>query len=680
MEKEEKNESEAKNPLNPDYTPCEQKQRDRLITAILRVHRIEESPHEEYDGMTRSQYHMDNERRVNTYLAPRKNKEDTIIATGTTRQKLFAFVSAINNLNLTADITAFNEDDTIIANLGEAMEALIRKSEELDLDEEKDFLRLIELFKQGEVFVEDVAIKRNKLKKKLSVAFDGKIPKGEEKLWTERIVKTHPSLERNILSPVNVYLGDITQFDIQKQPHIFTRAIISYDDAKTVYGDWERWQFVSNVRKDFVFGTSQADWNGGNYDKNFALEDIKNGQVEVLKYQALFENEYQIMLNGVMMLPVGFPLPWNLDMYNMEHQILEPFSPFFAHGKSLPAKFKTLDSVLDDFLRIMVLKNHRSLVPAIANLTGRVLSARNFMPGKITNGVDPSQVKLMLPEATGVTAPEFSMFEKVQELVDNNSINPQFQGQQSNSSGTTATEVLNRQRQAEVMLGISIFAASLLKKKLSYLRIANIIVNWFSPIDQKVDEIKKGLVNVYKNITVQGEVPRRGTGENMVNFVDKTTAPMPNADEIMQQEIDAEKTLGVPVKKYYLNAEAIQNAYEAAKLSWRVVIVSKPKHTSELEQIMFRNMLVDLGLFQQDWNIPELEAEAARVWNKNPAKIFKPKTPDSMASGLSMPGQGQNGQPAPSVGDILAKKTGDMSAAGGMGSLKSAQDLGMSGR
>lgn len=651
-----------------DYTKDEIDYRSFLLSSLVRSFQLEEQPNDFFDGMTRTKYYEDNERRSSTFLEPRKNRQDTVVSTGVTRQKLFAFASAINNLNLTADITAFDDSDNIISNLGEGMESLVNKSRELDNDEEKQLLRTIELLKHGEVYVEDVVIKRKELRKKLKVKFDGTIPKGEQKLWEERMVNAQPKFTRNIISGLNVYLADPTIYDIQDQPHLFTRRVLSYDDAKSIYGDWERFKNVSKLREDFSPGTSDSSFS--QFGRNWSLEQIKEGQVEEVKFQAKFKNEYMILLNGVMMLPIRFPLPWELNIYNIEHQVLEPFSPFFAHGKSLPAKFKSLDSVLDEFLRLMVLKTQQSFMPAVSNMTGRVLSSRVLMPGMMNNGVDSSQIKPMLEGLSkGVTNSEFSMFKEVEALIDNNSVNPQFQGQQARQSGTTATEVLNNQKQAEVMLGTVIFACSMLEKKLTLLRIPNIIQHWFSPIDTKVDEIKNKLVNVYKNVSIQGDVPRKGIGEHIIKFVDNESE-LQSSQEIYDEENKLEKELGVPVKKFVFNAPRVLEAQQNAKLYWRVVVVSKPKKTSELEQVLFRNMLVDLSMFGPSLNIPELQAEAARVWNKNPAKIFLPRSPESMtAMGVTAP---SNGQFTP---ETIAKKNGIMSAGGGVGSVANTANI-----
>lgn len=637
------------------YTEEERAYRAKLINWLFNSHEVRESIHDEFDGMGYTQRWNEDERKKNIYIPPRLNKQDANVVTGTTRQKIMGFAAAINNLNLLGDITAFdNHTNLIIPALGESMEGILRKTEELEMDEIKRLNRTIELIAHGELFVEEIVYKDYEVKKMLKEKFDGRISSAK---WVKRLAVSAPKFERNILYGPGVYLGDITQFDIQMQPYIFTVEIMPYEKVKSMYGEWERFKFVSQDLKAFSPNPVEATTQ---YNRNWSLTQLQKDHVEVVKMQDKWNNEYMVMLNGVMMMPVGFPLPWGAR-YNIAHQVLEPISPYFAYGKSLPSKFRTLDAVLDEMLRLMVLKTQKSYAPTIANLTGRVLSPSIYMPGKILNGVDPDGIKQLFPDMEGVSNSEFQMFQEVQKQVDNNSISPQFQGQESRQAGQTATEVLNRQRQAEVQLGLTIFACSMMEKKLTLLRIPNILEHWFDPVDTKIDEIRNELVNVYQNISVESPIEGEGRGELMINIVEGAV-PL-TAQQIRDQEKEISTRTGKPVRIAYIDATKIKDMHTASRLLFRVNVVPKPKQSSELQQIMFRNMLVDAQFFGPDLNKEYLKEKFALTWNETPGKLFNPNsTPPGMeqvlAGGVSAPGGVGAGS--------IAKKVGEMNAAGGV--------------
>ena len=646
-------EEESKNIPTINYTDDEIKYRGDLLRKIERSNQIHESPQDYFDLMPRSEWWRDNERRASQFLKPRVNKEDTVVTTGVTRQKMLSLAAIVNNLNLSSDISAYNKDDFEISGLGEALEAIIDKTKEIDHDDEKKFLRTIELLKQGEVYVEDVCITPTQVQKKLNKKFDGTLKNVK---WDKKIIKMNSKLTRNIIHPLNVFLGDITQFDIQNQPYIFTVRVMSYAEAESLYGDWDRWKFVSYDRKYF---SPNLDRGISEYNRGWTLSLMQNGQVEEIKFQNRFTNEYMIMLNGVMMLPIGFPLPWDFGLYNIEHQVLEPFSPFFYGGKSLPSKFKTLDSTADEFLRLMILKTQRSFIPPIANMTGKILSARMFLPGKITNGIDAAQIKPMFEKLDGVNATEYQAFNLIKGMIDESSINPQYQGN-TGAPGTTATEVLTVQKNAEVMTGNLIFAASMLEKKLDYLRIHNVIQNYFDPVDTKVDDVRNMLVSVYRTVSSEGTIPGKGKGNRIVKLIDKSMQ-MPEPEEIGAAENQLEEKTGTPTKMFVLNVDEVRKLHEACDLTWRITVIPKPKKSTELDKLMFRNKIIDLSMFQADLNIPYLEEQAAIMWDENPSKLFKSKGEGVTATGIQMPGKGGD----TTAGNIASMK-GMIDATGGV--------------
>jgi hypothetical protein len=58
--------------------------------------------HDEFDGMPYSKYWGANERGANTYLEPKKNKEDSNYFSGTIRRKFFPFLSELLKLDFFA--------------------------------------------------------------------------------------------------------------------------------------------------------------------------------------------------------------------------------------------------------------------------------------------------------------------------------------------------------------------------------------------------------------------------------------------------------------------------------------------------------------------------------------------------------------------------------------------------
>src|SRR3990167_146992 len=245
------------------------------------------------------------------------------------------------------------------------MEDVIDKTDELDGDDEKKLLRHFELLKQGTVFVEESWDDKSKKKKKLKSKFTGSITGTS---WDTRLEKAFARPTRTIIPGPNVYLGDITIYDASDQPFIFTVDVKPYEEAKMMFGTWERWKYVPKTLQQFDQSS-----NTGVLDPNWRLLGLKENQVEIVRYQDKWANEFALVLNGVLMTPVGLPLPFGFDEYTIAQQNLEPIHAKFAYGKSLVARTKNKAALLDEMLRLGVLKTQKSFVPPYLNMSGRMV-------------------------------------------------------------------------------------------------------------------------------------------------------------------------------------------------------------------------------------------------------------------------------------------------------------------
>ena len=603
----------------PDYSDDERQYLSRLQVRLESARNQREAPHVEFDGMSFSEWWESNEKGANTFIEPKKNKEDSSFSSGTIRQKLLAYLAAVNNLNLSPDISAFDQNDLEVARLGDAMEDIIYKSEEIDEDEEKKMLRQYELLKQGTVFVEEVwdekFIKDKRIKG--NVAFDGKLG---GITWTQKLKRYFSKPSRNVINSLMVYLGDIRQYIFKLQPYVFTVDIRSYPEVKAQYGNWDRFKYVSRVINPVLNQRTRS-----LYDNNWRLiTDLEPGFCEVIKYQDKWNNEFAIIINGVLMTPVGLPFPWGYNEYNMEQQNLEPIHSKFAYGNSVPHKLKNKVGAYDEMIRMAVLKTQRSYAPPVINLSGRVLSRSIFAPGKVNYGIPDGSVKPLMPDINeGVQSSEMAMIEMFQRSMDADTVNPVFQGQ-APSGDPTATQVLEQQRQAKQMLGLTIFACSMLEHKIGWLRLYNILKNWFQPVDEIVDEARNRLIAKYRTVNV----PRPINGEGMgVRVVIPRKGQVP-ADEVYRMEEEAKRTTGKPHRIIFIDPDEVISS----RYMWQMVIRPREKNTNEIAKLMFRAELSDAQFFSQDLNLQYLEEKFAQVWQEDATKMFKRSPQAALAS------------------------------------------------
>jgi len=635
---------------------------NRLWQAIEENNR----PRSELNGKTRYQYHSENERIANTVVEKRTADTDIVVSSGTVEQKLFAVVAELNSLNLGPEVRAFDKDNNELIELGMALTDVITDSEEREDDEENKLIRQVELLKQGTVFIQENWVVEYKTKKELNSPFIGKI---KDVVWKSTNEKSYEGARRQILFGPGVYLGNVKEFTMKLQPFIFTHKITSYSEAESRFGGkdkdgkllWERWE---SVPKKIVQIANESSANTLNLSGGFSIVDLQSDQVEEIHYQDKFKNEYQIFLNGIPMLPQGFPLTVISPSgeYNIEKQVYQVINPFFALGKSFVAKTANLSDLLDEMLRLLILKTRKSVHPPYANISGRVISSKSLMPGRITMGIDPGALVKIGEEGQGATAAEFNMFRTLQDNVDNVTVSPQFQGQQG-KSGTTATEVNTLTQQAQKVLSLTIFAASMFERKIGYLRLWNLLANEFKPQSQEVDDLRKTLKNKYRTVTRNTAIEGRGQG---IRKIIPTDDELPDSEEVFNQEEYQNtpegtgrfrrKTRGElqlsPIQIIHLNPKELQ----LARLMFFIEVESREKNTGINAKFAFREQLRDIQALMtlgSRPNITELEDEYALVWGKRKDRLFQEAPPP----GIGLPDE-ESGVDTQAMGNILNASSG----------------------
>jgi len=622
----------------PTYSDEEAKYLGGIFSRMLESKIERDQKHPEFNNMTYLEWFAENERIANTYVIRNKGTKNAefVVQSGTVEQKLLTVLSEINRLNLTGEVRVFDTQDNELYELGTALSDIVDKTKEMEGDNEKKLIRQMELLKQGTVFVQDNWVKKWKVNKEITKNFDGKFNSVE---WTRKMENIFDGPESSILYAPGVYLGNIREFDMQKQPYIFTMKVSSYEECKSRYGNkdadgkfiWERWKYVP---KDRVTMLATENFPSFNFAQGFSLTGVDANIIEEIHYQDQINDEYQVFLNGVPMLPVGFPLSAISPggMFNVEKQVLQVINPFFGYGRSFVAKTKELSDLLDEMIRLLVLKTRKSIHPPYANISGRVISEKSLMPGAISMNIDPNALVPIGAEGQGATASEYQMLKELRENLDRVTVSPQIQGQ-AGKSGTTAYEVNLLQQQAQKMIGLIVFAASQLEKKMTWLRLNYVKMNYFEPIGTKVDDVRNKIKNIYRETSRQTSLEGKGKGIRKIIPIENNENNLTSKDVYYENEYEGTPLpeIGRRRTRTELNMMPLQKIYldlsvmKACKYIFFIEVSAKPKDTSNNAKLMFREELRDLQALREmgsSVNIQEMEDRYAVVWNKRKEKLF----------------------------------------------------------
>jgi hypothetical protein len=630
----------------PDYSPEEQERRQQELVEITADYNRRESPHRLLNQMTYSQNYRTNMLAANSDTPPRANAEDTQVVTGTTREKVLAIVAAVLQLNFETKFMAFDKDDMQDEELAMAMTDCVERANKMEQWDEKKIYAYFEMATQGDVYVEENFIDETLTDKKKIKISD----------LTEALMKDYKAdyktktvqgmCQRNIIPGTQVYKGSMTERILRNQPHIWTREVRPYEVVKSIYGSLPRWKNVPRRLVTVGPGIS-ADYATA---LNWRLETIDNEQCEILKRQDRFNDEYSLYINGVKMLPNGFPMPWEFQEYNLVQGSLEPISAFFSESKSIPCKTKLDQEILDEMYRLAVLKTQKSFMPPIANYSTNLLSRSMFLPGKVTNNLQKGEVEVLggNPQMYAMQPSEFSMIQMIKKFIDEKSISPALEGNQQGGD-QTATENNNIMMQAKQKLGLMIFGFINFHMQLDTIRLYNILENYTKPVDTKLNKLKDGVTNKYRSISVQKTIGDKGLGTRHVQFTTEHNSPSELWD--MENGVTRDKngtpTSNNPPKKPTQILQVNPEVLRSLKFTWFGQCDPSQRETTLSEKISFGDDLVQaVNLFgQQKVNLDYAAQKWAEQRKLDPNLFFNQNAPAGQQPQPGAPAPGQPGVP-----------------------------------
>jgi hypothetical protein len=382
---------------------------------------------------------------------------------------------------------------------------------------------------------------------------------------------------------------------------------------------------------------------------DWTLTTFKENKVEVVMYQDKWTNELMIMCNGVMMTPVGFPLSelMGISEYTIAKLSTQPMSENFFYSKSVPAKTKVDQQILDELYKLLILQYRQKVFPAMANLSNKKLDRRVFLPGVIVNDMNPEDLKPILA-GQGVTQAEFSVIDFVKKTIDEKSVNQTFQGN-SVPGQQTAREIVELQKQSLMKLGLIILGVIEFEKKLAYLRLHNIARYWPNETEETIDRITGEVKTLSKTVRMPDTFEDGTSGTRVIEFTDDFM----DEEQIFEEEEFMRKFRNKNIRKAQLSPTDLRTL----RLTYKIEVEPTEKDSDALDRTLFLEDLTQaLNLFPGRINMDYVMSEYAKHagWDKD--QIF---LDGQQPQGPQQPGQGQPGLPGqvPGLANAAAPQT-----------------------
>lgn len=588
---------------------------------------------EELDGLTLIEACREYRLARNSFLTPIMNDGEVRVVTGTTEGKVDSVFNAVYNQNIEAEVQAYNEFDIEDVMLGDSLTKVIKRTDQMENSDDIESSILDEILTMPACFVQEVMSDE--------WYYDRKLTKGDwEDLWQFKPVTFSKSVwmrkrePRKVLwSADQVLLADIKipARLFHTQPYTIKYRIRTKEEARRVYQNSPRWQFVMGgmpLKQEVKGNITTSDWR-------FSRR-IKNDEVEEIIAESICDDEQQIWLNGVPMLPVGCPYLANrFQKANMTMEIHKEINRNFAYGRPPVAMAKTLQALKDEDFRLMVIRRRQEIFQPIVTKAQTILSKDMWLPASITYGVSKSEIESLIDNQRGV---DNSMQEMIKEEIEGFlNVSAIFQG--ADQPNTTAYQAAQQMKQALIMLGNALVARMRAKRNCTYMRLYNILQNFLDPIDTRYNDHLGKSEEIYRTYSLRDtDLYDGAVGTQIISFINRQLLPQ-EQDKILQIEKES-RAKGKPVAYSFLPVDDLKNVPRL----FHVNIMATEKRNSLIEKEMFKKDIIDSMDLGQRLGIPVNPGYATQEWGKrvkiDANKLYMVPQAPELGGGGVIPGMG----------------------------------------
>ena len=585
----------------PKLTEKEIRERSFDLYRLFTISQVRESSLPQFDGMGYTRYNETNEMADISYLAPKKNKGDSRITTGVTHEKDSSLVSFFLNLNFEGNVKVFYKDKEI-TEAGTALTKLVRKTREEESYDNKRSALYRNFVAQGTAFALEEYIEEWIPDKKIT----GKINPArlDEVKWVENGMRLlRKGCQTSMVDGKKVFLEDIRQPDIQKQPGVYIVEYVPREILKSIWGKTPRWKNVPYMVNPTA--TSLGTLTQGSIYSDWIFGEIDFNKCEVIKVFRPFEQRFQIYINGVPMLPAGFPIKavspsggvpiakGDIDLMNM-----------FAYSKSEPAKTKIDQAVFDEILQNMIVKFRQSAFVPRANNTDRILSPDMFLGGRLISNIDKSEIEPLI-DNPGITPADFSFYQLLKEQIDSKTISSLLEGNPAGGEMTLG-QYMDMQKKQMLKIGGKIDGLIQWERQMLKLRVANIVA---------------GVYRSGELVTLKDTMANGLDGVSIMKFTDENYF---TSDDVFEQEINYKNQTGQEAEITYLSPMKMKEILEDPDYCIYYEVIPVDKNNDKLTQMMFVSMIQQAAqLFgMESLQVANLKKQYAALMGKSFDDIF----------------------------------------------------------
>lgn len=418
------------------------------ITQMVMNHfdvgyKIMNAPYNEFNGLNLLMRQEADQKKWNNFRPDRDTDPDTSWKSNAirpiTRNKVISIAAHLTSRLLYPKVIAQNDQDEEDKDAAYVMELMIRWALEQS-DYERTFLNAViaALVNPAVIIHEEFQEVVRKVKEKLE---NGKYK------TTEVLDELYSGFQQNLIPCNELYIGNIYENNIQKQPFLIRRKVMDFSEACGKYGGNKNFDT-------YVKAGIQIMMNAKNYEFYEEYDDeLGDRLVEEITYYNRSLDLQLVFVNGVLL---DNPEECNPRLDKKYPFVKTGFEPIdegkFFYYFSLVRKMSPDSEIIDRMYNMVIDGTFLELMPPMALFGDDTIDSSIVMPGMVTSFNTDTKLQ-PIRSGSNLTA-GMNMLNKMEDSVSESSQAPRQMGQEG-SGQKTAFEISQLEKNAKIGLGLA---------------------------------------------------------------------------------------------------------------------------------------------------------------------------------------------------------------------------------
>ena len=412
-----------------------------VLSDFSLANEIRNKPYTEFNNKSLLERINEDQKAWNSYQEPGSDDPEFAWKSNAirpiTRNKVISIAAHITGSIIYPQVFAQNENDEEDKDAAQVMRDLLEWSYDQSEYDKTFVYAVISACVNPAVIIEDCYAEHYRTIKEIISA---------EKWKSKNVLDEEYSGFKNPIIPIDeIFVADIYEPNIQRQPFIIRRRAINYSSAQAMYKENKNFEYVKPGIQ------SLFSENSGMFYE--VQDDSLDGRLveEVVYYNRALDLRL-VFLNGIIVTDAEQPNPRQDKKYPFVKFGYEPINDRFFYYKSLAFKLGPDQSVINTLYQMVIDGSFLQIMPPSVVFGNEDINSSIVTPGKITRFTEPDTKFEKIDTGSNLNA-GFNTIQIVEKSLAESSMDVLQQGMSIRGS-QTAFEISKLEENARIMLGL----------------------------------------------------------------------------------------------------------------------------------------------------------------------------------------------------------------------------------